>query len=325
MAVSLSVDMAQSGTRLASRPMAGEEVEFTSGDLYFTTADGVILQHFEIVASGAPALGPNRTVTGSEINRGDIVGHSIGVRFPEVPGDAAAVVVVGNTGLGDVSGNINSAGVIDILSQHNKENVNLFGRSPLSPPVSGLSTGNSVLLTPTVARIEIGSIRAMGQIRSFRVEGIFIDNVYRHARANGTVFPGSLVSSGSNWTMFNDNSTAIYATSTRGILFDWFVTGGGVPGSLTTSMTVTPRTYTPALPANFVWGYQVFASDTTLPRIVIRLRSVEVIDENGIGTYYDLQFVTVTHFEVGGTPISGMSGGHVYSIAITFDETDLRL
>lgn len=328
MTVSLSVDMAQPDTRLASRPIAGEEVGFTSGDLYFTTVDGVILQRFQIVASGAPALGPNRTVVGYEINRTDIM-DNLGVRLSSVPGDAAAVVVVGNTGLGVVSGNIANAGVIDILSQYNKENVNLFGRDVLSPPISGVSTGNNVLLTPTVARIEIESIRGMGQIRSFRVEGIFIDNVYRHARANGTVFPSSLVSSGLNWTMFNDNGTEIYATSPinrRGILFDWF-TGGGIPGSLTptNTMTVTPHSYNSALATNFVWGYQVFASATTLPRIVIRLRDVVVVDENGIETTFNLQFVTVNHFEVSGTPISGMSGGNVYSIAITFDETDLRL
>ena len=337
-AISLRL-MDSESTRGMSEQIGNEEVQFNDGYLFFVNSGGTILYRFAIVYNPSVSVNglPYRMVgSGNDIHRGDL---SVGVMLPSVRGQVVRVVMVGNYNgtMPNVGANISAVRgrVLDIAGQHDAWNVNLFGESGLTPlNQANTVTGNriytaNITLRPTVARFEIGNIRAgdragvVNTITSFRLEGIFIDFFYRNARIDGEITSANRTTGNQEPANFTNLA---YAFDADNGLHDWFMPNGLVSDNL---LTVTPRTYDDTFPTNYVWGYQVFARsynqtcDAYPPRIILRLSEVATPCNNFGGT----QFVTVRGFTLpNGASLEYIEAAFVYHISsIVFNQNDLSI
>ena len=224
----------------------------------------------------------------------------------------------------------------------------------------------TIHLAPTVARFEIADITGMGMIQSFTVDGIFMDDFYRLSTIGGGIVPASIHTGGSEVNNFNATSHTTAAALSgatpnapigdtnfgihvwRAATDNWtgtFDTGEHNP----TSMIVRPgRATTPDL--NNVtrpnsWSFQVFAGNyrfapatpaagTTVPRIIIRLSNVRLMDGSPTGALFnndgvafltirDLHYITPANQR---RPLQYIRASRVYRIEegwLTFDEFDL--
>ena len=318
--ISLRIVETHGATRTAGgeRPVCdGEAVRFNSGNFYLVNADGFIRAHFTI-GTGATDL------SAGYINVDDLRAP-LGVHLPAMPRDVRRVVLVGNTpGLPVVPAAIGAHistvewRAICVLTQHDAftPGVNMFGAANLTHTAGDvLADGTrvyrgSVQFAPTVARFEVNTITGQsGSIVSFDVAGIFMDNLYREARIDGSILPvatdgnvnfvtlnddeayftenapGTLFTSASNNALF-DFATA--GTTGEGALHpgtpaSWRVIAGGTTNIVCQGNPSTCDINHPNVPN--VWAYHLFATphytiatgrNTEPPRIIIRLRNVVV-------------------------------------------------
>ena len=296
----------------------GTPVVFNTGTLFLVNSDGIIVQHFNIVPRGQATVGSN-------ISRADFDSQ---VTIDNVPGQVVEAVVVANTAGNNTAGSINAVGerILDIVTQHDVTNVNLFGRANFQPtgfvhPISGNNVHETnILLRPTVARFEISDITGVGQIESFTIEGIFIDKFYRQAQVAGSILTtaDNFISNGQDADLFVYGSTA-YPSALTPAIFDW----GTWQGSRSTSLTITPDN------AGNVWAYQLFAQvdanedATTVPHIVIRMNNVTLRDGTVI---QGARFLTIRGILAQNSALQGIRAGTVYRFPageIVFSERDL--
>ena len=334
--ISLHITQQQPTTRGVSRPIPnGELLEFNSGDLYLVSEQGLVIRHFRLERGAATVNGVINI--DNEIGDFDNTGRIETLTIENVPGHVRRVYIIGNTEDNPTGGFINSIGerIINIVSQHNAWNVNLFGSTnlvyattlPDGTQVWRNPTNAPLYLAPTVARFEISSITGTGSIESFDVVGIFMDNFFSRAHINGEIDKNSLWSR-TTAGYFTDTGT-FFVNDTYNALHDSSISGLGVRNG----STVTPG-YTDNFPEfvdntttpyrQGVWAYQVFAPQNRndldanqQPRIVLRLRNI-----NKIGATTPLngdRFVTIRSF----FNFEGIQAGTVYRLAIEFDEQDL--
>lgn len=285
----------------------GTSITFTSGVLYFTDASGVIKKYYTITSNATDAANIDMSVlTGA------------GETITGLPGDVAAVYVVGNTSGLPTTGNISAvkAYTIGVASQGTITNVNLYGEQTTLAYNAGTDTYTcTVNLAPTVARIELTNIKAGGVITGFDVAGIFVDNYYSQAAVAGTV--GTPVDNGAVVANFGDNA-GTYLTALKTFVYDWYSTPMAATGS---PLVAAPAT------AGQVWGYNLFATaaGSAVPRIIIRLTNITTTSGSGI-SYTDDQFITIKGLKDGATSLTTIKAGEVYNIAagaFVFDETNL--
>ena len=349
--ISLYVTQSEADTRGISRPVCNNElVDFRTGDLYFVNAARAVVKHFRITPDDAAVNNIALTVGIGHLQSGTAT-------FENVPGSAIHVYIIGNTLNNETQGNIDAIinREINITAQRTavapvaeaqRTGVNLFGSAALSNTNSA-----TVALLPTVARLEIGGIEGTGSIAGFRIEGLFIDTFYSQARINGAVIPASLWTGGSNTDEFRGGHNH-FTDGAHHPLFDlppdanintWRGRRAGLHDAVGTSLVVTPGN-PPGTPGTFpctsdiclesshlaipVWAYQVFAQANTLPRVVIRLSNIQLIDNSTPLSGYRYVTVSVRQFHERATNNSVVSidAGRVYHIPmIRFDENDLAL
>ena len=311
-------------TRGVSRPIpAGELLEFNRGDLYLVSAEGVVIEHFRLVRNEATNWDANIINIDTELGNFQPGTATHTLVIPNVHGHVRRVVIIGNTPHNTQGGSIDNIGkqVVDLRSQHDAWNVNLFGETGMLVQQGTSDTwSGSLRLAPTVARLEIASITGVGNIADFTVAGIFVDNFFSRAEINGTIDDTSLWSGGTNPTIFLPGQ-GFFTANSNNALFDWDPNGLGTQDGL----VVTPP-QAPDFPnINLVdgrWAYQVFAPQNyndlnanQQPRIIIRLRNVRLRDN----TTYAERFVTINEFRA----FDGIQAGMVYKLAVMFDERDL--
>ena len=348
--VFLRIDESAFGTRFTTgleQPHQGGDFEFQTGNLYLTTPAGVIMERFIIANVGVPTP----TVTrGETINR-NCLSTAAGVIITNVPPNVrnGYAIIVGNT---PIPFNFDPPNIEDveertfnITSQRDYESLNLFGRQQLTlaPPIAGVETWRAnVELTSTVARFEIPNIVGMGNVVSFVVDGVFIDNFYREARINNTVVPNSLVNNiQANPPRIFDWNTSGYPSAFRGHTFHWHGApgGNGIQSVPTPDVTIngqnlgTLPTVEPPGGSGYRWTFHLLAGtgvNPTVPRIVFRLRNVVVRDNAGnTTTLSGVRFVTFNNFVMadGITGIPGIEAGYIYYIPryrLVFCDNDLR-
>ena len=161
------------------------------------------------------------------------------------------------------------------------------GADQLNPSTGALIHDAHVQVHPTLARVELFNITGNEQIADFEVKGIFMDTFYETARAGGAViapirqtgcgtdasipnfqptgFPGSTFASWMTQTVYD-------APVTAGVWGSW--TGGPVAAG-----SPYAGLYRVVPTGGEVWGYNLFANNSTMPRIAIRLENVWVYEE----------------------------------------------
>lgn len=272
-------------------------VDFNSGHLYFTNSDGAILKYFTITSTETSATNINSTaLTGT------------GVPIADLPEGISDVYVVGNSTVFNKAGPINSVRNqrINATSQKDIANLNLYGAAKLEY-ASGNTYTASVVLAPTVARIELSEIKASGIITSFEVAGVFVDNFYSEATVDGTVNSAKLANNGSTVTVFSDN-TPQYSTALKGTIYDWYS-----PALVSVSKVVK-------LEDGKSWSYNVFTDSIAIPRIIIRLKNVKTSPGSGV-SYTGDQFVTVSVLKQEEDASSIIKSGKIYNKSVTINES----
>ena len=295
--------------------------------------------------------------------------RDFGVVLPPVPGSTTRLVVIGNPQASHTSP---TAGMpiaqiegqeINILSQHARENLNLWGqalRADWNPPAGPRTYYIAQIdVFPTVARIEMQQIDTAldSQIRSFTVEAIFIDRHYYDAHVGGFI-PGAgvaptLTPTRTNFVSRGDGTTAGFLfqsgsfgyTDAAGALFDTFS-----PALTSTTSIAAGTSATVLLTGTNRWAYNLFAMQRVLinpsnppmppnissqgtrkPHIIIRLSDVRLRD-GGAGTPlplplgYDYHYLTISRLLYDGNELTGIHALNVYSIvSLLFHERNLSL
>ena len=305
-------------TRGVSDPLGGgTEVTFNKGNLYFSTAAGTIIRHYTI-GSGAGFDIQLAAITSAN-------GHII----ENVPFSASTVTVVANSvGSNNTAGGMNAVNqrVVDVISQYDIENANLFGTTSTLTATGTVNpnTGNEIFncvieLRPTVARIEITQIRAgdvgttINLIESFTLAGIYIDNFYRNATIDGSTLT-NLISGNQTASNFVPNG-GNYAFDVNNSVHDVV----NITGNASNNLTVAPETG--------VWAYNLFAN-ARVPHIVFHLTNVRLRLEDGSEFVYpNDQFLTVRGIinDATNERITQILQGNIYNLAdlIVFNQTHL--
>lgn len=283
------------------------EVNFSSGELFFTNGAGEILKHYTISSADTDA---------GNISMTDV---KSGVSLKNLPGAISNVHVVGNVPSGVTlakTGNISVVKntVLGVAEQSDINKVNLYGTSALVDKGTTSSEKNNeytatINLAPTVARIELTEITGGGDIQSFKVAGVFTDNFYKEASMEGKTAAAALIDNGADADIFKIPST-VYDVFANNTIYDWYTTGLLAVNKV-------------AKPGSGVWSYNVFAetTGTAVPRIVIRLENV-VTTQGDQGT----QFITIKGMKDDSGKLATIEAGKVYSISagkLLFDETDI--
>lgn len=287
------------------------DIDFSGGIIYFVNSDGMILKHYTLTVNATSE---------TNINFSDI---QDGTTIENLPGSVSSVYVVGNyTGSPSLatSGNISAVTnkVLTVASQHDIENVNLYGTNTIV--AVGSTEPNkytcAINLRPTVARIELTDITASGVITSFKVDGIFIDNYYSQATINSTLEIENLQDNGTTSGDFMGGST-VYPASLTPAIYDYYTS------PLESASKVV------ALADDDVWRYSLFAKTigSEIPRIIIRLSEIETTPESDI-TISGTRFITIRGFKSGSTSLSVIKSGEIYNIGagdLVFDESNLAI
>lgn len=300
--VFLKISNAPSSRAVGPAEAHDTEVEFISGNLYFTTAAGAILKHFSIGAETDDTYTVENLKTGQTIEN--------------LPGNVTNVYVVGNTPELSTTGTISTVQEkpIDVANQvqtADRNVVNLYGASTLTlTTAGGGSEGRDlyeadVTLNPTVARIQLADIKSGGTITAFTVDAIYIDNYYAQAEVGGEII-APLVDNGPDANLF-DSSHATYAYTGDAVNAIHDIVGN--PAVAATA----PATGFILKPASGVWGYNLFAESagSDVPRIIIKLSGVTA---TGM-TFTDPQFITIKGFK----GVTKIEAGKVYTIGVIDD------
>ncbi|GAB6010398.1 hypothetical protein [Dysgonomonas reticulitermitis] len=301
-------------TKAEGAVQAAAPVVFNDGVLYFTSSGNIEAQY---TISSAPTSGSNINIT-------TLTGA--GETIENLPNSVDHVYVVGNvptTVSLPASGSILAVqqAVLVVATQGTISNVSLYGDDATSLlTAGGGASGNdlyeaNITLAPVVARIELADITSSGDIVSYKVAGIFVDNYYSQGEVDGLVAATNLVNNGMDPTKFSDG-TSEYPTALKPSIYDWY------PTALTpSSNVVAPAT------AGQVWGYNVFAAaaGSSVPRIIIRLEDVML--SSGAPTSGSTQFITISGYkDASSVALTSFEAGKVYTLSagtLIFDENDI--
>lgn len=315
--VMLKLDLGPT-TRAEVAPIAADtKATFSKGHIYFTTATGSIVRHYTI---GNSATG-DKNIQLSDLTTGD------GRVVTGLPGNTTQIYVFGNTSDEvslPTSGPINNvkAMSVTLASQSDIKNVNLYGttstfkETSAGNPQTGVNAvyTATVSIKPTVARLELGKLVSSHNIASFKVKGIFIDNYYKSGNVDGTTVAGNLKSLTTG--AYDSSEDGDYKTAENGVNFDWY--GDAELISTVLDPEVDYRTAEVKLTGHpsKVWGYNLFAGHTAIPRMVIRMTAVTPKTGASI-TFEDPSYLTVKGFVTAGegaAPVTQFEQGYVYKI-----------
>ncbi len=304
------------GTRAIDDPInAGTVATVNSLHIYFyKDADKSIQKYMKVTSSTTPSI--SDLETGKEIADVPAVADKILVRG-NVPADVALPV----GGLITAVENLQ----INITTQKDKDNL-LLGHlaDPIqnwdgsgSAPINGMTEAGKyakVELEPGVARIEVEGLKATGQVQSFKLKGIYVNNFYKNLK----------LGDGASADKENYGTTAANYALGQGLylaantcLFDEFA-----PASATGETEAAHGK---------CWAYHAFSNAATTAndqlQLVFKLSDLSAAPGSSINFPAGDQFITVRGFKDKITDqIVKLEKGKIYTIDkadFTFDESNL--
>jgi hypothetical protein len=303
-------------TRSEGTPLGKSKVDFNSGWLLFVSEQNNVTKVMEITTTNPVP---------QEDNKVDIslLTQEHGVEITDVPGHSKYVYVIGNMPANlttpVIGANLTALKetVISLSSQSEITNVTLFGGGEIKN--ESLKLVAQFSLYPVVARIEIGKISAVSSsdLKSFKVEGIFINNYYENVTLNGDA--SVIAVNNGDVDDFAGNTTA-YPNEYSGILYDYRTTSGQSLGNAVGADAYVPVT-------GGAWAYNLLApktaTDLTAPHIVIPISNIET--KSGTAAYNGIWYLTVSSLVYQGNKIDHLEPGKVYSIKnISFSHTNIQ-
>lgn len=351
--VTLSIKQATPSRGVSDQKGDNEYAVIGSGKIYFIDASNNYVSQRELTTAEVSALANSQTTNGGKT-----------VTITGVPNTATTLYFIANIMTTDgatfpkVDGTTGADARLRIDKlQANATNVPMAGQSSTFAPVSGSPRMASVVLTPLVARVEVGQVTCQNQngagqppvsadITGYKLSGVFINNIHQSVLLGGTPYlVGSTldIKAQTGWTAgwesyFTSANTVFpyYVGGSPAAPSDWVAnsmftycmpTGNNATtfypdlayGSTSTDPGVTPKK---------AWGYQVCPSTTVapnatadVPHIILKLTTVEYVDNPLAKT---TKYVTVTKYIDGNNaPITEFKSGNVYRIQkLTFTHND---
>lgn len=351
--VSLSIKQPTSTKGVSDQKGNNEYAVIGSGKIYFIDASGNYLSQRELTATEITSLTNTSTTSGGNT-----------VTITGVPNTATTLYFIANIKTSaeqtypqaDGTTSADARLRIDKL-QANATNVPMAGQSSNFTPSTGNVREASVVLTPLVARVEVGQVTCQNQngagqptvtadITGYKLSGVFINNIHQSVLLAGTPYlVGSPIDIkaqagwASGWgSYFTDINVVFpyYVGGNPAAPSDWVAnsmltycapTGGNAMtfypdvnnGSTSTDPGVTPK---------MAWGYQVcpstaFVPNATadVPHIILKLTNVEYVDNPLAET---TKYVTVTKYiDSNGAAVTEFKRGNVYRIQnLTFTHNE---
>ena len=318
--------------------------------------DPVTVQNGVVILTQGNAITAYQTV-------GAVTNASPDVVFTSVPASSHAWFV-GNTTIPAnlLEGNIQDLLNHMILLQHqaayvaggapkedtNQYVVNVVGSGVIEPTANvNANTGAvihtaTILVNPTLARVEMFNITGNQFVDAFTVEGIFIDTYFEEARVGGLPRIETLRVRGTGddgtQNLFQGGAAGGFGTNWQGNAKTW---GEGIvydigPWTSTLTESWTGEFYTATCPAVIagtanegdlvmadlhrvvptannpyhVWGYNLFANRTQTPRIAIRLSEIYINETITINVQPVPEITRIYVFDVAGTDNPGSGVGY---------------
>ncbi|MDR0536535.1 MAG: hypothetical protein LBH04_00555 [Tannerellaceae bacterium] len=307
-------------TRTDEATANGGTLQLNGGHLFFVNAQNQITKVVRIVDASTPSSGDS---IASITDLSSTVGHPI----TSVPASSITAYVVANQPAGKLEPKLNGFlsqvmdSVIMLKEQGAVANQLLTGNGAVNPPAAGSNNYTATITAaPLTARLEIDKITAVNpagaavKILSYRIDGIFVDNIYEEMNLNDSsyVAPKEYITPASG----ADNTTmpAHYDK----VAFDYVTAADTTLGK---AMQIISNgdtlRYTPK---QDVWGYNQLAPKADIagpvastPNIYIRVSNIKTDNPNSVytGEYY----LTIKTLTDGGTPITALKQGMIYEIS----------
>lgn len=347
--VTLSIQQAASTKGVSDQKGDTEYAVIGSGKLFFLDASNNYISQRELTAAEVTTLANTSTTNGGKT-----------VTITGVPSTATSLYFVANiktsagTTFPQTDGTTGSDARLRIDKlQANATNVPMSGLSTAFTPVTGSPRTTSVMLTPLVARVEVGQVTAQSatpatnnDITGYKLSGVFINNIHQSVLLGGTPY---LVGSpldiraqagwGSNWApYFAPANTAFpyYVGGSPASPSDWVANSmvtyctptGAAALSFYPDLSDGATSTDPGVTPKKAWGYQVVPSNTLVvgqpadvPHIILKLTEVTYTD-NPLGQ--TTQYVTVTKYKDDqGVAVPEFKRGNVYRIKnLTFTHNE---
>lgn len=351
--VTLSIKQATSTKGVSDQKGATEYAVIGSGKLYFIDASSNYVSQRELTAAEITALANTSTTPGGNT-----------VTITGVPNTATTMYFVANTmttagtTFPQVEGTTGSDARLRIDKlQANVTNVPMAGQSTVFSPTTGPTRTASVVLTPLVARVEVGQVTCENQagagqpavsadITAYKLSGVFINNIHQAVLLGGTPY---LVGSpldiraqsgwSTGWTNYFTAANTLfpyYVGGSPAAPADWVANSmltyctptGAAALSFYPDLTNGSTSTDPGLTPRQAWGYQVVPSTTVpvgtaadVPHIILKLTEVDYVN-NPFGA--DVKYVTVTKYKDDqGNPVPEFKRGNVYRIQnLTFTHNE---
>ena len=271
-AQSVYIKLDQPTGRAAGPSADGEIVEVGSGYLYFLNVNNGITKSIDISEDISDLTKNGKTYT-------------------EIPGNTSSVVMVGNTkdntNLNDIE-----AFILSVETQNEIKGVTVYSNKGVI--VKGTDSNTAELkLTPVPSRIELQTIKAGGNLDSFKVKGIYMNYTYKTAPIQGNGVDNQLIEMNTEFSEYVNIPGVLKDTHTDGL----------------------------NLGSDQVWGYNLLANDV-IPHIVIHITDVEVKDGYE-ADFSGNQYVTITGYKEGATVLERLAQGTIYKVSNDIDGGDL--
>lgn len=351
--VTLSLRQEASNRGVSDQKGDTEYAVIGSGRLFFINAAGSSIYQRELTASEVTALANTSSTPGNQT-----------VTITGVPNTAKTLFFIANiktsagTSFPMVDGTTGSDARLRIDKlQANAINVPMSGQSGTFVQGTGNQYTASVVLTPMVARVELGQITCQNQngagqppisadITGYKLSGVFVNSTRQDVLLSGMPYlvgaPIDIKSQagwGTSWdAYFNSSNTSFpyYVGGSPAGPNDWepnaLVTYCSPTGAAALSFYPDPingsTSTDPAVTPKRAWGYQVCPSTTVpvgspadVPHLILKLTEVTYVD-NPLGL--STQYITIDKYKDNqGNPVSEFKKGNVYRIQnLTFTQNE---
>lgn len=311
--VAFSHDELTNVSRALSDTEGTQTVNLTSARVYFTTANGVIMDYLTIDCT-TKTTAYNATTKVVGLNFVDVSATPGGQLVEGLPASVAKVVIVANASGYYTTGNVSQhsatvAGMVDFDAIPLAGESGLVTTGGVNAETDAIIYNANVTVAPIGARIEIGGVVADGPgstIETFTLAGIYVNNFYPTMNMDGSN-PGTIV----NGLSVSGNYVGGTAPYTSANLYDLPNFDGAV-GYLAGQ--------------DKVWGYNLLAptaADAEMAHIVVHVTDV-VIATDDDETYAGDKYLTIRNFYLNGEKLEKLEKGYIYKInEISFAESDL--
>lgn len=352
--VTLSIQQNPSTRGVSDQKGDQEFAVIGSGKLYFLDASNNYLSQRELTASEITNLANTSTTPGGNT-----------VTITGVPNTANRLYFVANikTTAGSTYTQVDGTTAADARLRIDKLQadatyVPMSGLSSDFTQVSGINYSTSVLLTPIVARVEVGQVTChneagagqpavSGDIAGYKLSGVFINNIHQSVLLSGAPYlvgsPLDIKSQAGwatpGWINFFTSANTVFPYYSGGIPAapaDWTANSmatycaplGAAALSFYPDLTNGATSTDPGLTTKQAWGYQIVPSTTVapgspadVPHIILKLTEV-TYENNPFGK--NIQYVTVTKYkDASNNPVAVFLPGNVYRITnLTFTHNE---